>query len=179
MKKLFIILMASSVLFLQGCLLFNSIEYKITHNGAGGGKAEAIINDIRSDALNNKELEADKENLFDYLYKSDEIVILMEGNGKNLIDRKLFVDNGKLNGKVVFTFDSIKAVEGIIYEEPFYYLTLSPADSIISTNGEIMISDNYKRIMWDNSIKVLKFKMFSDFVEDGKLVNMAQYFEKE
>jgi len=179
MKKLFIILTISSSLFLQGCLLFNSMEYEITPDEKGGGKAIVTIEDIRSDALNREELNTDKENLFDYLYKSDEIIKLMKEKGKNIIYRRLFIDKGKLNGKVIFTFDSIKTVEGIIYDKPFYYLTLTPKDSIISTNGEIMIGDNYKRIVWDNSIKVLKFKMFSSSFEGMKSVNMAKYFKEK
>jgi hypothetical protein len=91
----------------------------------------------------------------------------------------LIIDDGKLIGKIVFDFDDIEIVEGIIYEEPFYYLTLSPADSIISTNGEVIRSDMHKRIIWDNSIKVLKFKMFSDKIEEQNLIGMAQYYEPE
>jgi hypothetical protein len=33
--------------------------------------------------------------------------------------------------------------------------------------------------MWDNSMEVLKFEMFSDKVEAQNLVGMAQYFDQE
>jgi len=33
--------------------------------------------------------------------------------------------------------------------------------------------------MWDNTVKVLKFKMFSDDVDNGKLVSLAQYYESD
>jgi hypothetical protein len=103
----------------------------------------------------------------------------MKEEGKIINSRELFVENEKLNGIIKFGFDDIEIVEGIIYEEPFYFLTLSPQDSIISTNGEVIVSDEYKRIMWDNTVKVLKFKMFSDEVNKGNLVGLAQYYESD
>jgi hypothetical protein len=33
--------------------------------------------------------------------------------------------------------------------------------------------------MWDNTVKVLKFKMFSDEVDKGNLVGLAQYYESD
>ncbi|MEJ2196784.1 MAG: hypothetical protein P8X73_18265, partial [Ignavibacteriaceae bacterium] len=116
---------------------------------------------------------------FDYIYKSDEFVEQMKEEGKKIKSRELIVDEGNLNGIIIFDYDDIQLVEGIIYEEPFYYLTLSPEDSVISTNGELIKSDMHKRIIWDNSIKVLKFKMFSDKVEGQNLLGMAQYYKPE
>jgi len=37
----------------------------------------------------------------------------------------------------------------------------------------------HKRIIWDNSIKVLRFKMFSDKTDGQNLLGMAQYYETE
>jgi len=113
------------------------------------------------------------------MYKSNDFIEQMKDEGKTITLRELFVENGKLNGIIKFSFDDIEIVEGIIYEEPFYFLTLSPEDSIISTNGEVIVSDEYKRIMWDNTVKVLMFKMFSDDVDNGKLVGLAQYYESD
>jgi hypothetical protein len=181
MRKNFIrIVISVSILFLvQGCLLFHSVSYEVEPDGKGGGSANLTIEDIRSDAINTTELNEDKKNLFEFMYKSDEFINQMKDEGKLINTRQLMVNDKKLNGKINFSFDDIEMVEGIIYEEPFYFLTLSPEDSIISTNGEVITSDRYKRIMWDNSVKVLKFKMFSDDINAGRLVGMAQYFESE
>jgi predicted metal-dependent TIM-barrel fold hydrolase len=103
----------------------------------------------------------------------------MKDEGKTITSRELIVEDGNLNGKIVFSFDDIELVEGIVYEEPFYYLTIPPEDSIISTNGEIVISVEHKRIIWDSSMEVLKFKMFSDEVESQNLVGMAEYYDPE
>ena len=163
----------------KGCLLFHSVSYEITADVNGGGSAVLTIEDIRSDAIDSKELNEDKKSLFEFMYRSDEFINQMNGEGKRIKSRELLVDESKLNGRLKFDFDDIETVEGIIYEEPFYYLTLSAEDSIISTNGEVIRSDKHKRIMWDNSIEVLKFTMYSDAVKGQNLIGMAQYFESE
>jgi len=179
-KNLSIIIISFVLIFLiQGCLLMQSVSYEIKPDGNGNGTAVLTIEDIRSDALDATELNEDKKNLFEFMYKSDDFIEQMKDEGKKINSRELYVENGKLNGIVKFSFDDIEIVEGIIYEEPFYFLTLSPEDSIISTNGEVIVSDEYKRIMWDNTVKVLKFKMFSDEVDSGNLVSLAQYYESD
>jgi hypothetical protein len=179
-KNLSIIIVAVILIFAaQGCLLMHSVSYEIKPGEIGGGTAVVTIENINSDALDATQLNEDKKNLFDFMYKSDEFIQQMKDEGKKISSRELFVENGKLNGIIKFSFDDIELVEGIIYEEPFYFLTLSPKDSIISTNGEVIVSDEYKRIIWDNALEKLKFKMFSDDVDNGNLIGMAQYYESE
>jgi hypothetical protein len=179
-KNISIIIVSFLLVFLtQGCLLMHSVSYEIKPNGNDNGTAVLTVEDIRSDALDATELNEDKKNLFEFMYKSDDFIEQMKDEGKKINSRELYVENEKLNGIVKFGFDDIEIVEGIIYEEPFYFLTLSPQDSIISTNGEIIVSDEYKRIMWDNTVEVLKFKMFSDDVDSGNLVRLAQYYESD
>ena len=103
----------------------------------------------------------------------------MRDEGKNILDRQLYVSNDKLNGSVKYSFDDVSKVEGIVYQEPFYFITINPADSIISTNGEVIISESHKRIMWDNSIKIMKFEMFSADVSSGNLVDLTKYLEEK
>lgn len=167
------------IVFTNGCLIIHTVQYEITPADHTSGKAILTVEDIRSDAINSSELDEDKKNLFDYMYKSDKFIEQMKEEGKIIKSRELLVDDGKLNGKIIFDFDDIQIVEGIVYEEPFYYLTLSAEDSVISTNGELIKSDMHKRIIWDNSIKVLKFKMFSDKIKGQNLVGMAQYYKPE
>jgi len=179
-KNLSIIIISFAITLLtHGCLLMHSVSYEIKPSENGGGTAIVTIEDIKSDALDATELNDDKKNLFDFMFKSDDFIKQMKDEGKKINSRELFVENGKLNGIIKFGFDDIEILEGIIYEEPFYFLTLSPEDSIISTNGEVIVSDDYKRIMWDNTLEKLKFKMFSDDVDKGNLVGLAQYYESE
>ena len=163
---------------MQGCLVFHTVSYEINLMEVKSGTVKMEVEDIRSDAMNSSELEEDKLQLFHFIYKSDDFVQQMKDEGKNITDRQLVAVEEKLNGHVEYSFDDISKVEGIIYQEPFYFITLNLEDSVISTNGEIIISKEHKRIMWDNTMKVLKFKMFSADVENSNLVKLARYLEE-
>jgi hypothetical protein len=165
--------------FLQGCLVFKSVSYEVNLTDTKSGAVSMDIKDIRSDAMDSSGLEQDKKQLFQDMLKSDEFVNQMKEEGKNILSRNLYVSDGKLNGTVKFSFNDITNVENFEYEDPFYFVTLEPMDSIISTNGEVVISENHRRIMWDKSIKTLKFEMSSTDTEDSNLVELVQYFDQE
>ena len=171
-------LLISLAIIMQGCLVFHTVSYEINLTEAKSGTVKMKVEDIRSDAMNSSELEEDKTQLFNFIYKSDDFVQQMKDEGKNITDRQLDVVEEKLNGQVEYSFDDVTKVEGIIYQEPFYFITLNLEDSVISTNGEIIISEEHKRIMWDNTLKVLKFKMFSADVENSNLEKLAPYLEE-
>jgi hypothetical protein len=160
MKKVFLVLITA--LLFNGCLLFQKVSYEITLTGKTKGYAEITFHDIKSDAIGNREFEEDKTALFDYMLKSDDFIQTQADEGKEITARSLFVDDDKLIGKVIYNFTEISTVEGIQYQDGFYFLTLSPKDSIISTNGQIVTSKEYKRIIWDNTFKTLKFEMLPD-----------------
>lgn len=167
------------ILAMQGCLVFHTVSYEINLEDENSGSVTLNISDIRSDAVNTSELEEDKNQLFNFILKSDDFIEQMNVEGKFISDRKLFISDGKLVGKLNYTFDDISNVEGIVYQEPFYFITIPLEDSIVSTNGEIITSESHKRIMWDNTIRTLKFEMFSTNVEKGSLVKLTQYLEEE
>ena len=167
------------VILMQGCLVFHSVSYEINMADGKSGTVILQVTDIRSDAMNTTELEEDKKQLFEDLLKGDDFVKQMRDEGKNIVDRQLYVSEGTLNGSLKYSFDDISKVEGIMYQEPFYFLTLSLEDSIISTNGEVIVSEGHKRIMWDNSLKTLKFEMFSADVQSKSLVELTKYLEEE
>lgn len=175
--KVFISILLALVM--QGCLVFHTVTYEIILTDTKSGTVKMEVEDIRSDAMNSSELEEDKLQLFHFIYKSDDFVQQMKDEGKNITDRQLVAVNEKLNGHVEYSFDDVSKVEGIIYQEPFYFITLNLEDSVISTNGEIIISEEHKRIMWDNTMKVLKFKMFSAEVENSNLEKLARYLEDD
>lgn len=164
---------------MQGCLVFHTVSYEVNLDDEKSGTVTMQINDIRSDAMNVSKLEEDKDQLFNFMLKSDDFIQQMKYEGKFISDRKLFVSNGKLNGTLTYDFSDISKVEGIMYQESFYFLTIPLEDSIISTNGEVIISEGHKRIMWDNSLKTLTFKMFSADVENGSLVELTKYIGEE
>lgn len=177
LKKILILI--PLVILMQGCLVFHTVSYEVNLNDDNSGTVNLQVYDIKSDAMNVSELEEDKNQLFNFILKSDDFVRQLKEEGKNVSDRQLFVSEEKLNGSLTYTFNNITKVEGIQYQEPFYFMTLGLEDSIISTNGEVIVSEGLKRIMWDNSIKILKFEMFSADVESDNLVDLSKYLKEE
>lgn len=175
-KSLALILL---IILMQGCLVFHTVSYEVNLDNNNSGTVNLQVYDIKSDAMNVSELEEDKKQLFQDLLKGDDFVKQMRDEGKNILDRQLYVSNGKLNGTVKYSFEDVSKVEGIVYQEPFYFITIPLEDSIISTNGEVIISEGHKRIMWDNSIKTLKFEMFSANVESSNLVELSKYLKED
>ena len=161
MKRFLIISILFSFLLFQGCLIVYKISYHIEMKSPKKGTVTVSFADIRSDAIGNKEFEEDKNNLFEYLLKSGDFPESMKLEGKFIKERKLKNNNGKLDGKAVYDFNDIEKVEGFRFQDGFYYLTLQSEDSVLTTNGEVLRGDGYKRIMWSADAKVLEFEMLS------------------
>jgi hypothetical protein len=173
-----LLVVAASLLF-SGCLIFHHITYDVKLDTPTSGIAEIIAYDMRSDAKNKSELEKDKNNLFQHMLKSNEFIKEQKESGKYVTGRKLYVEDGKLIGQGTYKFDDISAVEGIKYEGGFHYLNLGLDDSVLSTNGEIIHSKEYKRIVWDSTFQELKFTMFSNELNGSQYKPLAPYFENK
>ena len=141
------------------------------------GKATLYITDITSDATDSEAFSQDTSALFTQMLKSDEFIGEMKNEGRFITSRKLILNDDNLDAEVKYDFNNIAGVEDIAYEDGFYFLTMDLADSIISTNGEIIISKTYKRILWDDKQKVLKFAMFS--AETDAYRKLSPYYQKQ
>jgi hypothetical protein len=178
MKKFILILSLIFIFqFFSACLIFHKISFEIELDSNRGGTATVFVHDIRTDAATDDELEEDKKNLFVYMHSSSQFLEDLRKEGKEILIRNLELNDDTLNAQVVYKFDDVTKVEGIAYEAGFYYLTLPLEDVIISTNGEIIESEDFKRILWDESLKTIKFEMLSfPFAEDS-YESMAQYYK--
>lgn len=178
MKQIaFIILIALVVANLTGCLIFRKVSYNVQVGDDGKGTVEVTVEDIKSDAVGNKEFEEDKTALFEHMWKSDAFVEDMKFEGKAILERELYVENDILMGRVKYNFDDISRVEGMLKQDGFYFLTLDLKDSVVSTNGQIVYSDEHKRVIWDASETNLKFEMLADYTA-AKLRDLAPFLKK-
>ncbi len=177
MNKFKTVIIILALFLFQGCLVIDKISYEIKLTTELGGTVTVNFENIQSDAIGDKEFEEDKKNLFEYILKSDDFVKSMEFEGKMIKERKVVVEENKLNGKVVYDFEDIKKVEGIQYDGEFYYLTMQLEDSIITTNGELIVSDEYKRILWEKGTREIKFEVYSDNGEK-KLKPLSSFYKK-
>jgi len=103
----------------------------------------------------------------------------MKNEGKGITSRRLYVKDDLLNGEVRINFDDVRKVEGISFEDGFYYMTLDLEDSVYSTNGEIIYSDEYKRIVWDKNVKTLLFDMIAIDYDDMYYKDLAPFYKEE
>lgn len=161
----------------SGCIIFHKVSYELKLNPDKSGTTTILVTDIRSDAKTDNDFEEDKNNLFSFMLKSNDFIASMKKNRKNIIKRELYLKGDTLMGKAVYKFDNIKGIEGIAYEAGFYYLTLGLEDSVISTNGQIIQSKDYKRILWDSKINPLKFEMLSFSFETNPYRKLSPYYE--
>ncbi len=176
MKIHLLIIMTAVSFSVSGCLTFHRISYELHLEDDLKGKGTIRIYDIRSDAETDEELEEDKTTLFDYIHKSEKFISDMQNEGKDITSRRLYVKDDLLNGEVRFNFDDIRKVEGITSEEGFYYITMELEDSIYSTNGEVIFSDEYKRIVWDKSTMTLLFEMIATDYDDSYYKDLAPFY---
>jgi hypothetical protein len=170
---LFIFILISS----PGCLVFQKISYEIILNDDRSGNATLYITDITSDATDSEAFSQDTVALFTQMLNGDEFIEEMKNEGRSITSRKVILNAGNLDAEVKYDFKNIAGIENISYEDGFYFLTMDPADSIISTNGEIIKSKAYKRILWDDKQKVLQFSMFS--TETDAYRKLSPYYKKQ
>lgn len=165
--------------FANGCIVFHKVSYVVHLDTPTSGTVQVTAYDMRSNATTNKEFEQDKKNLFQYMFKSEKFVKAQKAQGKDITARKLSLDEGKLIGEGTYKFNNIENVEGIKYDGGFHFLNLGLDDSVMATNGEIVRSKEYKRIMWDSTYKELKFTMFSFSFKNSKSRPLAPFYKPE
>lgn len=170
--------LALAAIIFNGCLIGNKISYNVQLDENGGGTAEVIIHDIRSDAKEDLDYEEDKSSLFEYMLKSNDFVLEMMKDGKYIKSRELYVEDGKLNGKVVYTFKKLSDFENLMLEDGYYHITMAPDDEPLSSNGEIIKSADYKRIMWGGDQKNLQFEMLIEPLESDTVRDLAVFYEQ-
>jgi len=179
LKKAFLVLLLIICALFSGCIVFHSVSYEINVNEDGTGTALVTIEDLNTDATTNEMIDEDIKSILEYGLKSSEFVDGMKAEGKTITSRNVMVEREKLNAIIHYEYSDISKVEGMQFDDPYYYLTIPVEDSIISTNGQITVTAEYKRIVWDKSIKTLKFKMYSDDTSREGLTSIAPYFLKE
>jgi len=179
MKNILILVSIFLLSQLTGCIIFHSVSYEVTVNSDGTGTALVIIEDINTDATTKETIDNDVKSILEHGLKSQAFIDDMKSEGKLIKSRNVIVEKEKLSAIVGYEFSDISKVEGMQFDDPYYYLTIPAEDSIISTNGQVTKTAEYQRIVWDKSITTLKFKMYSDDTSREGLKSLAPYYLKE
>ncbi|HPD67437.1 MAG TPA: hypothetical protein PLI27_05100 [Ignavibacteriales bacterium] len=176
-RYLLLVVFIISSFYLTGCLVGNKLSYKIVLESQNSGTAIIKYYYIRSDADTKDRLEEDKYLLYEYMAKSKQFVADMKKEGREIIDRKLYLDeNGKLIAEGTYKFKSLNSVENLVYDNGYYFITLQLEDSVLSTNGQVIRTANYKRIIWDEGYKTLEFEILTEPAPDN-YIDMARYYK--
>jgi len=165
------------VLSFSGCIDFYKVSYVINLETPDKGTAFVHIYDLRSDSVRDTDFQTDKDNIFEFALKSDDFLKSMKQEGKNIKSRELYPVGDTLDANVVYDFNSITDVENMQHDSGFFYLTLEPSDSVISTNGQIITSKDRKRILWDKSAKNLKFEILSNSFKDSTYKMLGSFYK--
>jgi hypothetical protein len=175
---IFVINLIFLVFSFSGCIDFYKVHYVINLDSPDKGTATVQLYDLRSDAVKPTDFETDKQNIFEFALKSPDFLKSMKQEGKEILSRDLFVVGDTLDANIVYKFNSITDVENMQHDAGFYYLTLEPGDSVITTNGQIIASKDRKRILWDKSDTTLVFEILSNSFSDTTYKMLGQYYKE-
>lgn len=172
-----ILLLLFIAVILSGCLVFNKISYEIVMSDSSAGSASVAIYDIRSDAKTPFRLEEDINYLYNYSGKSKKFIEQMKLEGKEITGRELEIKEDTVIGYLSFNFNSLSAFGNITFDAGFYILTLSPTDSIIATNGQVLRTKNDLRILWDEDIEKISYTLMGNSFEKEGFTKLAPYYK--
>jgi len=165
-------LMALALLFLvSSCLTCETKEYTFALTGKGQGTLTIKYNNIFSknsdeELTAKEELDQDYEELINDYLKGDQLISSFP-NAK-LVSRRLFEENGKLNGEVVYQFSSIGQVHlfQTSSKGPYMYLLNTFSFETVQTTNGMMGPDYFTALYWGNKLKVLTFKTSLDEMDE-------------
>ena len=177
MKPLKCILAATLPLFLAGCLTVDTIQTRIqireegkpalltiTHLGFSSGEAKP--GDVRKD--------------FDHLiseWQGDEYLIARAKEGIVVRDRRVWEENGRINGSMT---GLVEKIDGLypFWERNGERILLVECEEefdLAETNGRILKTENNRLIVWDAGEKVLSWTLRRNFESESIEKNRPRF----
>jgi hypothetical protein len=163
---------AMALLFLvSSCLTCETKEYTFALTGKGQGILTIKYNNIFSknndeELTAREELEKDYDELINDYMQGDQLLSAFPE--AKLISRRLFEENGKLNGEAVYQFSTIGQVHLFQTDAkgPYMYLLNSFSfETVLSSNGK-QGPEYFSVIYWANKLKTLNFTTSIDEVDE-------------
>ena len=176
-RILFPFLFLTLIITLGGCLVYQTIEYRLTLNR--DGKSGSILiqsSNIGSSALDTAKQDEDFSELVSN-WKEDKYLLSRMDDGVYLKQRSLMLKNGVLVWKESGIFDDIqKLKDGVSYEDTTR-ITVGKDQTVVSTNGAMVITKDSTVVFWpphtrDFRIKIQQrnFEPTSRFAEKFRLL---------
>jgi hypothetical protein len=179
MKSLKFIAVAFLAFLISSCLTVEKKNYKFEITGNNSGKLTITYVNIFSQMDDSTDVsEQDFEELINDYINGDKI----EENFPlaSNIKKRLYEENGKLNGEVTMEFSSLEAVRlfQLNKKSPICFNVGQTIDSesFISTNGTYGNKDYMNVIFWNPKTKVLELTTsVNEFYEDDCVSLIKQY----
>jgi hypothetical protein len=179
MKKLILFFPIVFLLFIFGCLTFETAEFRIVfnENSITNGTIEVIYSKLESSEAMQNGQQKDFDELIRH-YQGDQFLLDQMSDGVYIKNRELYEKNGILIGKYQGIFRNL-----ILDNEPlktnndeFVLLIESESNEIIETNGKIIKSEKNVFISWPKTQKELYWK--SKMKGDPKTSSLLDMFRE-
>ena len=184
MKKVLLFSLIVILLFIFGCLTFETAEFRIifNQNSMTEGTIEIIYTNIETSEALLKDQQKDFNELIES-FTGDDFLLDQMSDGVYVKERELYEENGKLIGKYKglfrnFEFDNEPLK---IVNDEFILLIDADDDEIVETNGNIIKSEKNIFISWPKEQKELywKYKMTRDPHSTSLLDMFRDWKEKQ
>lgn len=161
----------------NGCLVYETVEYRVNVNPDGkSGTISINYSNIESSADEASKQNEDFQELLDK-WKGDEYLLERLNEGVYIKQRNLTLSNGVLVWREVGIFSDVqKMKDGISYEDTTR-ITMGKDETVLSTNGIVLISKDSTVIMWlpktrDYRVKIQNqdFNPTSHFADKFRLI---------
>lgn len=167
------------LIFILGCLTFETVEFRIVfnENSFTDGTIEVIYNNIQSSEAELNGQQKDFDELIRH-YQGDQFLLDQISEGIYIKNRELYEKNGILIGKYKGIFRNLKLDSESLKtnNDEIVLLIESDANDVIETNGKIIKSDKNVFISWPKSQKELYWK--SKMNGDGKTGSILAMFRE-
>jgi len=100
LKKLLYLVLLPLITQVTGCIVFHSVSYEVNVNEDGTGTALLTIEDINTDATTKETIDEDVKSILEHGLKSQQFVDDLKSEGKQIISRKVVVENEKLRDRL-------------------------------------------------------------------------------
>ena len=161
MKKLIQFFPIVFLLFIFGCLTFETAEIRIVFNDNSQteGTIEVTYSNIQTGEALLKDQVDDFNDLIEY-YREDGFLLDQISDGIYIKKRDLFEENGKLVGKYIGIFRNLKFDNDplkLVNDE--FIVLMDESDELVETNGKIVKSEKNVFISWPKTQKELYWKL--------------------
>jgi hypothetical protein len=162
MKRQLFFSLGLFIIFISGCLTYETAEIRITfdENSLTEGTIEVIYFNIESSEALLKDQQKDFEELIES-YKGDNFLLDLMTDGVYVKERELFEKNSILIGKYrgIFRNYQFDNEPLKITNDEFIILIDLDSDEIVDTNGKIVKSEKNVFISWPKTQKDLYWKL--------------------